>query len=93
MKKTKDLTDLSDNRTAEVADLTDEIIIAAREGDQEAMEKIFTAYKSVVRGLANSYFLVGGDREDLLQEGMYGLFKAVRDFKIGKTSFGTFAHT
>lgn len=57
MKKTKDLTDLSDvNRTAEVADLTDEIIIAAREGDQDAMEKIFTAYKSVVRGLANSYF-------------------------------------
>ncbi len=94
MKKDKDATDLFVlEETLDVKDLTDETILAARDGDQNAMEKVFVAYKSMVRGLANSYFLVGGDKEDLLQEGMYGLYKAVRDFKMGKTSFGTFAHT
>lgn len=73
-------------------DLTDEKILLAQSGDQTALEEIFIAYKSVIRSIANSYFLIGGDKDDLLQEGMFGLYKAVRDFKRGVTSFNTFAH-
>ncbi len=71
----------------------DVLVLKAQSGDDDAMEKVLLQYKNVVRGIANRYFLVGGDREDLLQEGMYGLFKAVRDFDAQKTSFRTFAHT
>lgn len=73
-------------------DLTDEKILLAQSGDQAALEEIFIVYKSVIRSIANSYFLMGGDKDDLLQEGMFGLYKAVKDFKIGLTSFNTFAH-
>ena len=75
------------------ADLTDEIILTAQAGDQSSLEEIFVAYKSVIRSIANSYFLIGGDKEDLLQEGMFGLYKAVRDYRVGVTTFNTFAYT
>ncbi len=74
-------------------EIKDELILKAKSGDQCAMEQVFSRFKSVVRSIANSYFLMGGDREDLLQEGMFGLFKAVRDYQEGKNSFCTFAYT
>ncbi len=73
-------------------EIKDELILEAKSGDQNAMEQVFLRFKSVVRSIANSYFLMGGDREDLLQEGMFGLFKAVRDYQEGKNSFCTFAY-
>jgi len=76
----------------EKKDLSDSIILLAKSGDQRAIEEIFGLYKGVIRSIANSYFLVGGDKDDLLQEGMFGLYKAIRDYKPGTTSFMTFAH-
>ncbi len=59
-----------------------------------AMEYFLEKYKSLVLAQARSLFLIGGDREDLLQEGMIGLYKAVREFDPGKEcSFNTFANT
>ena len=59
---------------------------------QEAMEKLLEKYKSMVLGKAKSMYILGGDSEDLIQEGMLGLFKAVRDFDCGRdASFRTFA--
>jgi len=76
------------NRT----ELSEETILLAQAGDQTALEKIFASYKSLIRSIANSYFLMGGDKDDLLQEGMFGLYKAIRDYKPNTTSFVTFAH-
>ena len=73
-------------------ELSDETIALAQSGDQNALEEIFNAYKSLIRSIANSYFLIGGDKDDLLQEGMFGLYKAIMAYKKGNTSFGTFAH-
>ena len=73
--------------------LTDEEMISLfRDGDQEAMEKLLEKYKGMVLGKAKSMYILGGDSEDLIQEGMLGLFKAVRDFDSGRdASFRTFA--
>ena len=73
--------------------LTDEEMISLfRDGDQEAMEKLLEKYKGMVLGKAKSMYILGGDSEDLIQEGMLGLFKAVRDFDCGRdASFRTFA--
>ena len=74
-------------------DLTDEELIALfRDGDQEAMEKLLNKYKEMVLGKARSMYILGGDSDDLIQEGMLGLFKAVRDYDSGRdASFRTFA--
>jgi RNA polymerase sporulation-specific sigma factor len=74
-------------------DLTDEELIALfRDGDQEAMEKLLIKYKEMVLGKARSMYILGGDSDDLIQEGMLGLFKAVRDYDSGRdASFRTFA--
>lgn len=74
-------------------DLTDEdIVLLAQEGDQFAIEYLVDKYKNFVRAKARSYFLIGADREDIIQEGMIGLFKAIRDYRIDKlTSFRAFA--
>ena len=48
----------------------DEIILQAKNGDQSAMEKLASQYKGLIRSLANKFYLVGGDKDDLLQEGM-----------------------
>src|SRR6476620_9470129 len=69
-----------------------QLVLKARNGDQAALDALMRRYTSFVRLKASSYFLVGGDGEDLIQEGMIGLYKAVRDFRDDKeTSFRSFA--
>lgn len=74
-------------------ELTDEELITLfKDGDQEAMEKLLNKYKEMVLGKARSMYILGGDSDDLIQEGMLGLFKAVRDYDCGRdASFRTFA--
>ena len=68
------------------------LIVAARNGDDWAMDTILRRYQGFVRLKASSYFLAGGDSNDLIQEGLVGLYKAVRDFRPDKeTSFRSFA--
>ena len=73
--------------------LTDEqLVLLAKERDPSAADELYHRYKNVVRGKARPYFLMGADREDLLQEGMIGFFKAVRDYDAEKsTAFRPFA--
>ncbi len=75
------------------AEITDEEIVEyAQLGEQYAVEFLVDKYKNFVRAKARAYFLIGADREDIIQEGMIGLFKAIRDFKVDKlTSFRAFA--
>ena len=61
-------------------------------GDSEAMDYLMNKYKNLVRSRARTLFLVGADKEDLIQEGMIGLYKAIRDYKQEKdVAFRTFA--
>ncbi|MDE7061676.1 MAG: RNA polymerase subunit sigma-70, partial [Lachnospiraceae bacterium] len=61
---------------------TDEELIARlRQGEEEIMDYLMDKYKNLVRSKAKALFLIGGDSDDLIQEGMIGLFKAVRDFR------------
>ncbi|SHH85061.1 RNA polymerase, sigma 30 subunit, SigH [Caloranaerobacter azorensis DSM 13643] len=70
----------------------EEIVESARNGDTEALEFLIKKYKNFVRAKARSYFLIGADKEDIIQEGMIGLYKAIRDYKQDKlTSFKAFA--
>ncbi|MNO68902.1 RNA polymerase sigma-H factor [compost metagenome] len=70
----------------------EEIVEAVREGDSEALEYLINKYRSFVRAKARSYFLIGADREDIIQEGMIGLYKSIRDFRGDKlSSFKAFA--
>lgn len=72
--------------------LDEELVISAKDGDKEALEYVINKYKNFVRAKARSYFLIGADREDIIQEGMIGLYKAIRDFKNDKlSSFRAFA--
>ena len=74
----------------ELADL--QLVVRARNGDQVALDGLIRRYTGFVRLKASSYFLAGGDSEDLVQEGLIGLYKAVRDFRPDKeTSFRSFA--
>ena len=69
-----------------------ELVNAAKCGDNLAMEFLFNKYKNFVRMKAKSYFLIGADRDDIIQEGMIGLYKAVRDFRADRlSSFRGFA--
>ena len=75
-------------------EMTDEqvVVIAQEEQNEFAIDYIVNKYKNFVRAKARSYFLVGADREDIIQEGMIGLYKATRDFKHDKlASFRAFA--
>jgi RNA polymerase sporulation-specific sigma factor len=63
----------------------------ARNGDGKALDELIRRYQGFVRLKASSYFLAGGDAEDLIQEGLIGLYKAVRDFSPDKSSFRSFA--
>ncbi|WP_308636594.1 RNA polymerase sporulation sigma factor SigH [Paenibacillus silvisoli] len=85
--------DLRDWKTLDYDCKTDEDIVeTVREGDGEALEYLINKYKNFVRAKARSYFLIGADREDIVQEGMIGLYKAIRDFKGDKlASFKAFA--
>ena len=70
----------------------DELVLAARAGDDVALAELLTKYRNFARVKARSYFLVGADREDIVQEGMIGLYKAIRDFNTEmQTSFRAFA--
>ena len=67
-------------------------MLKARNGDGAALDQLMRRYTGFVRLKASSYFLAGGDSEDLIQEGLIGLYKAVRDFRSDKeTSFRSFA--
>jgi RNA polymerase sporulation-specific sigma factor len=70
----------------------EEVVEAVHNGDSEALEFLIKKYRNFVRAKARSYFLIGADKEDIVQEGMIGLYKAVRDFREDKlTSFKAFA--
>ena len=70
----------------------EELICLSRDGEQEATETLLDRYKGMVLGKARSMYILGGDSDDLIQEGMLGLFKAVRDYDSGRdASFRTFA--
>lgn len=70
----------------------EELVLLLREGDEIAEEQLYARYKQVVRSKAHPYFLVGADREDIIQEGMIGLYKAVCDYSQEKlSSFRAFA--
>ena len=70
----------------------EDIVQLCHEGNADAEEYLLNKYKNFVRAKARSYFLIGADREDIIQEGMIGLYKAIRDFKPDKlSSFRAFA--
>ncbi|MDY4200140.1 MAG: RNA polymerase sporulation sigma factor SigH [Candidatus Fimadaptatus sp.] len=70
----------------------EELALLAQQGDDAALEYLLNKYKNFVRSKARSYFLIGADHEDIVQEGMIGLYKAIRDFKPEKlSSFRAFA--
>lgn len=77
----------------DLEELTDEKIIElVHQGNSGALEHLINKYKNFVRAKARTYFLIGADREDIVQEGMIGLYKAIRDFKEDKlASFKAFA--
>lgn len=82
-----------EGRVLDFTALSDEDIIAIiQDGNAEALDFLITKYRSFVRLKGRSYFLIGGDREDIIQEGMIGLYKAIRDFRPDRlSSFKGFA--
>ncbi len=85
--------DLKEITNADFEEMEDEYLVEyVREGDSGALEYLINKYKNFVRAKARSYFLIGADHEDIVQEGMIGLYKAIRDFKGDKlSSFKAFA--
>lgn len=77
----------------ELEHLTDEEIVElAKNGNVTALEYLINKYKNFVRAKARTYFLIGADREDIIQEGMIGLYKAIRDYRYDRqASFRAFA--
>lgn len=75
--------------------MTEENLISlAQQGNGEAVNELLSKYKSIVNKISRSYFLIGGDMEDIVQEGMIGLYKAIVNFNSEKhASFKTFART
>lgn len=87
-------TEFRENAGGEFDGLTDEeVVFAVKEGeDRAAQDYLINKYRNFVRAKARSYFLIGADREDIIQEGMIGLYKAIRDFRNDKlSSFRAFA--
>ncbi|NSL52608.1 RNA polymerase sporulation sigma factor SigH [Calidifontibacillus erzurumensis] len=84
---------LKENAIKDLEHLEDEEVVEqVHAGSIEALEYLIHKYKNFVRAKARSYFLIGADREDIVQEGMIGLYKAIRDFKEDKlSSFKAFA--
>lgn len=77
----------------EFQDKSDEdVVLEAKNGNNRAQEYIIAKYENFVKSKSKSYFLIGADKEDIYQEGMIGLYKAIRDFKADKfNSFKAFA--
>ena len=70
----------------------EELIEMVHQGNIDALDFLITKYRLLARAKAKSYFLIGADKEDIVQEGMIGLYKAIRDFKGDKlSSFRAFA--
>ena len=70
----------------------EEVVVLAQAGDGQALAYLLNKYKNFVRSKARSYFLIGADHEDIVQEGMIGLYKAIRDFQPSRlSSFRSFA--
>ena len=70
----------------------EQAVLLAQGGSGEALEYLLNKYKNFVRTKARSYFLIGADHEDIVQEGMIGLYKAIRDYRAEKlSSFRAFA--
>ncbi|MCM3757793.1 MULTISPECIES: RNA polymerase sporulation sigma factor SigH [Sporosarcina] len=80
-------------RTVDFSTFSDEQLIGIiQEGNTDALDFLITKYQSFVRMKARSYFMMGGDKEDIIQEGMIGLYKAIRDFREDRlSSFKGFA--
>lgn len=70
----------------------EERIVRAQSGDAAATDALLVQYRNMVRSIARSFFITGGDTEDLIQEGMCGLFLAVQNYRPGKMSFKNFAY-
>jgi RNA polymerase sporulation-specific sigma factor len=85
--------DLKELKHAQYELMSDEEVVdLVRDDDADALEYLINKYKNFVRAKARSYFLIGADREDIVQEGMIGLYKSIRDFRGDKlTSFKAFA--
>lgn len=66
------------------------LVLRAKNGEESAVEEIVAQYKGLIRAVANKFFLVGGDKDDLLQEGMLGLYFAILNFDQTKGSFPSF---
>lgn len=70
----------------------EEVVVLAKNGDDRAQEYLISKYENFIKSKAKAYFLIGADKEDIYQEGMIGLYKAIRDFNPDKsTSFKAFA--
>lgn len=70
----------------------EELILRLRDGEKQVIDYIMDKYKNLVKSKAKSMYILGADREDLIQEGMIGLFKAIRDYDTGRDAgFFTFA--
>jgi RNA polymerase sporulation-specific sigma factor len=75
----------------ELPQTDEELVILAQNGDKQSMDYILRKYRFWAYSLAKSYFISGADREGIFQEGFIGLYKAVKSYKPGRTSFKTFA--
>ena len=80
--------------TEKYANLTDEQIISQiKEGDEQALSFLLDKYKDLVNSKVGKYFIIGAEREDIIQEGMIGLYKAIRGFEhCNNNTFKTFAN-
>lgn len=80
--------------TEKYGNLTDEQIISQiKEGDEQALSFLLEKYKDLVNSKVGKYFIIGAEKEDIIQEGMIGLYKAIKNFDSGKqNTFKTFAN-
>ena len=79
-------------QNSKIEKVENEIVLKAKSGDDEALKYIFDNFKGYIRYLSNKFYLAGADSDDLVQEGMIGLFKAINDFsKNENTAFSSFA--
>ncbi|MBQ7657288.1 MAG: RNA polymerase sporulation sigma factor SigH [Clostridia bacterium] len=75
-----------------LAQSDEDVVVLAQNGDGQALAYLLNKYKNFVRSKARSYFLIGADHEDIVQEGMIGLYKAIRDYQPSRlSSFRSFA--
>lgn len=84
---------MEDYAKAPYADISDEALVkSANQGDTQALDALIKRYEKIVKIRSRAYYLIGGDVDDLIQEGLIGLYKAVKDYKdIKNSSFESFA--